>query len=97
MLVAVQISKLDHRAGKRNTSSQATMNPYYNLPPEQRATQRVVDQYNSDVQLWKTLEPRRRSQRKLMRLLPCEMLKELDLLEFARARSPQELIGFPIQ
>ena len=56
----VQIFKLAHRAGKRNTSKRAIMNPYYNLPPEQRAAQRLVDQYNSDAQLWKTVEPKRR-------------------------------------
>jgi len=29
-----------------------TINPYYNLPPEQRATQRLVDQFNADERLW---------------------------------------------
>ena len=33
------------------------MNPYYNLPPEQRRTQRLVDQFNTDEKLWKKLEP----------------------------------------
>jgi len=28
------------------------MNPYYNLPPEQRLTQRLVDQFNTDERLW---------------------------------------------
>jgi hypothetical protein len=29
------------------------MNPYYNLPFEQRMTQRFVDQFNADERLWK--------------------------------------------
>ena len=33
------------------------MNPYYNLPPEQRATQQLVDQFNADERLWRKLEP----------------------------------------
>ena len=42
-----------------------SMNPYYNLPPEQRRTQRLVDQFNADEKLWKKLEPKRRARRKL--------------------------------
>ena len=56
------------------------MNPYYNLPPEQRFTQRLADQFNADERLWKKLEPRK-------------MLKKLDLLEFARERPPLECVG----
>ncbi len=40
------------------------MNPHYNLPPEQRATQRLVDQFNADEALWHKLEPRRHLRRK---------------------------------
>jgi hypothetical protein len=70
------------------------MNPYYNLPPEQRRTQRLVDQFNKDEQLWKKLELPRRFRRKfLRRILSCEMLKKRDLREFAAERPPQDCIG----
>ena len=69
------------------------MNAYFNLPPEQRATQRLVDQFNADARLWKKLEPRRRVRRKLLSRLSQKKLKELDLAEFAAARPPQECIG----
>ena len=57
------------------------------MPPEQRLTQRLVDQFNADERLWKKLEPKRRAR------LSRKNLKELDLLEFARARPPQDGIG----
>jgi hypothetical protein len=69
------------------------MNPYYNLPPEQRMTQRLVDQFNADERLWKKLEPRRRLRRKILRRLPRKQLKELDLAEFASNKPPQECVG----
>ena len=69
------------------------MNPYYHLPPEQRPTQRLVDQFNADERLWKKLEPRRRARRKLRPRLSKKKLKKLDLLEFAKARPPQDCIG----
>jgi hypothetical protein len=70
------------------------MNSYYNLAPEQRFTQRLVDQFNADERLWKKLEPRRRARRKLLRwFLSPEKLKKLDLLEFARERPPLECVG----
>jgi hypothetical protein len=69
------------------------MNPYYNLPPEQRMTQCLVDQFNSDEQLWKKLEPRRRARHKLCPKLSKKRLKALDLIEFAKARPPQDCIG----
>ncbi len=69
------------------------MNAYYNLPPEQRATQRLVDQFNADERLWIKLEPRRRVRRKLRPSLSRKKLKELDLLEFATTRPPLDCIG----
>jgi hypothetical protein len=70
------------------------MNPYYNLPPEQRFTQRLVDQFNADERLWQKLEPRRRARRKLLRwFLSRKQLKKLNLREFARERSPVECVG----
>jgi hypothetical protein len=35
------------------------VNPYCNLPPEQSATQQVVEQRNPDERLWRKLEPKR--------------------------------------
>lgn len=70
------------------------MNPYYNLPPEQRTTQRLIEQFNADEQLWRKLGPRRRARRKLLqRRLSPKALKSLDLLEFAAARPPRDCIG----
>ena len=70
------------------------MSPYYNLPSEQRSTQRLVDQFNAAEQLWKKLAPRRRVRRKLLKyFLSRKQLKQLDLLEFARERPPLECIG----
>ena len=70
------------------------MNPYYNLPPQQRSTQRLVDQFNADEHLWRKLEPKRRLRRKLLRRrLSGKALKRLDLLDFAAARPPQDCIG----
>ncbi|MGO8931320.1 MAG: hypothetical protein ACLQU3_31065 [Limisphaerales bacterium] len=69
------------------------MNPYYNLPPEQRPTQRLADQFNADEALWRKLEPRRRARRKLRPRLSRKKLKKADLLEFAKARPPQDCIG----
>ena len=70
------------------------MNPYYNLPPEQRLTQRLLDQFNTDERLWKKLAPRRRARRKLLRtFLSKRELKRLDLQEFERERPPLECVG----
>jgi hypothetical protein len=69
------------------------MNPHYNLPPEQRVTQRLVDQFNADERLWKKLAPKRRARRKLRPRPSRKALKNLDLLEFAKARPPLECVG----
>jgi hypothetical protein len=69
------------------------VNPYYNLPTEQRAVQRLADQFNADERLWRTLEPGRRARRKLRPRRSRKKSKKLDLREFARARPPQDCIG----
>ena len=69
------------------------MNPYYNLPPEQRLTQRHVDQFNADEALWRKLDLCRRARRKDRPRLSRRKLKKADLLEFAKARPPQDCIG----
>jgi len=69
------------------------MNPYYNLPPGQRMTQRLVDQFNADERLWRKLAPKRNARRKLRPRLSKKKLKKLDLREFAKARPPQDCVG----
>ena len=69
------------------------MNRYDRLPPEQRRTQRLVDQFNTDEQLWESLEPRRRVRRKARPRLSRRNQLALDLLEFARIRPAQDCIA----
>ena len=69
------------------------MNLYCNLPPEQRPTQRLADQFNADEALWRKLEPRRRARRKLRPRLSRNKPKKADLLEFAKARPPQDCVA----
>jgi hypothetical protein len=78
---------------KRCFSIWLQVNPYYNLPPEQRAVQRLAEQFSADERLWKKLEPRRRARWKLRPRRSHKKLKELDLQEFAKARPPQDCIG----
>jgi hypothetical protein len=67
----------------------------YNLPPEQRQVQRLVDQWNADERLWQKLEPSRRRRRALRKNLSEAQLHELDLREFATAKPPVDCIGEP--
>ena len=69
------------------------MNPYYNIPAGQRITQKIVDQFNADERLWQKLEPKRRLRRKMRPCLLRKKLKELALLEFAKARLPVDCTG----
>lgn len=73
------------------------MNPYYNLPPEQRRGQRLASQFNADEQLWEKLKPCRHALRKARLGLTRRQHKALDLREFAQARPPQDCIGEGIQ
>jgi hypothetical protein len=73
------------------------MDPYVNLPPEQRMTQQLVDQFNADEQLWQKLAPHRDARRKLRPRLSRKKLKTLDLLEFANARPLQDCVGHWIE
>jgi hypothetical protein len=52
-----------------------------------------VDQFNADERLWKELEPKRRLRRKLCPHLSRKRLKKLDLLDFTKARPPQQCVG----
>jgi hypothetical protein len=69
------------------------MNRYYNLPPEQPLVQRLVTLFNADEQLWQRLEGKRRLRRRILPRLSPKLQKQLDLLDFARARPPQACVG----
>ena len=69
------------------------MNLYYNLPPEQRRVQQLVAGFNTDEQLWESLEGNRRLRRRLLPRLSTKIRKQLDLLDFAKARPLQECVG----
>jgi hypothetical protein len=71
------------------------MKPYSNLPPDQRPTQRSVDQFNADEQLWKKLEPKRAARRKSRQRLSPTKLKKLALQEFAQSSPLTDCIGQP--
>ena len=69
------------------------MNPYCNLPPEQRRVQQLVTQFNADEQLWRSLEDKRRFRRRLYPRLSAKLRKQLDLLDFAMARPLEDCVG----
>jgi hypothetical protein len=70
------------------------VNSNYNISPKQRRTQQLVAQFNADEELWFSLESKRRRRRKLHSQMSAKLNRQLDLLEFARARPPQDCIGF---
>jgi hypothetical protein len=70
------------------------VNSNYNIPPKQRHTQQLVAQFNADEELWLSLDTKRRCRRTLHPRMSAELKRQLDLLEFARARPPQDCIGF---
>jgi hypothetical protein len=69
------------------------MNHYGNLPPDQRRSQQLADQFNADEQLWRSLRNKRRIRRKALRHLSAKHLKQLDLLEFTAARPVLDCMG----
>ena len=69
------------------------MNRYYNLPREQRRVQQLVAAFNTDEQLWESLECKRRLRRRLFPRLPRKIRKQLDQLDFATARPLQDCVG----
>jgi hypothetical protein len=69
------------------------MKRYDNLPPEQRPAQRLADQFNADERLWRRLASKRKRRRKNLPFVSAELHRQLDLLEFALARPPQDAIG----
>jgi hypothetical protein len=69
----------------------------YNIPPKQKRIQQLVAQFNADEELWLSLETKRRRRRTLHPRMSVKLKRQLDLLEFARARPPQggaRLFGF---
>ena len=69
------------------------MNPYYNIPPAQHEAQRLIDRFNRDEAHWRSLENRRKLRRELFKELKEKQHKQLDLLEFATSRTPDDCIG----
>jgi len=70
------------------------MNPDFNLPPEQRIVQRLVNQFNADEDLWHKLRVKRCLRRLSHRKLSPKRHELLDLIDLLAARLPQDLIGF---
>jgi hypothetical protein len=66
----------------------------YNIPSKQRSIQHLVAQFNADEELWFSLESKRWARRKLHPRMSAKLRRQLDLLEFASARPPQDCIGF---
>ena len=73
------------------------MNPYHNLSPEQRRLRQLVALFNADEQLWQSLEGKRRLRRGLCPCISTKLRKELDLLDFAKARPLQDCVGLFVE
>jgi hypothetical protein len=69
---------------------------YFSLPSGQRKTQQIADRFNAAEELWRSLEVRRLRRRARYPKISAELHLQLDLLEFANARS-QDCIGFVVQ
>jgi hypothetical protein len=70
------------------------MSSNYNIPPKQRRTHQLVAQFNADEELWLSLESKRCRRRQLHPRMSVKLKRQLDLLEFVRARPPQDCVGF---
>jgi hypothetical protein len=66
----------------------------YNIPSKQRRIPQLVAQFNADEELWFSLESKRRCRRKLYPRISAKLRRQLDILEFAGTRPPQDCIGF---
>jgi hypothetical protein len=69
------------------------MKLFYNLPSTQRHVQQLVTLFNTDEQLWESLKGKRSLRRTLFPWLSKKQQKQLDLLDFAKARPPQDCLG----
>jgi hypothetical protein len=72
----------------------SVVNFNYNIPPKQRRIQQLVAQFNADEELWFSLESKRRYRRKLHPRMSAKLRRQLDRLEFASARPPEDYVGF---
>jgi hypothetical protein len=52
-----------------------------------------VAQFNADEQLWRSLEAKRRSRRKMRPRILARLRRQLDLLEFANSRPLEDCVG----
>ena len=75
------------------TVMRSSQQQYNTLPPEQRLTQRLADRFNADERLWRSLEGKRKRRRELSPRLSKKRHKQLDQLEFAKTRPPQDCVG----
>jgi hypothetical protein len=66
---------------------------YPNLLRNQHEIQRILDQFNADETRWRSLEPRQRLRRKILRRLKKKEHRALDLLEFAKLRPADDCIA----
>jgi hypothetical protein len=69
------------------------MNPYYNVSREQRHVWQIVARFNAEEQLWECLEGKCRLRRRLFPRVSAKRQKQLNLLDFATARPPQDCVG----
>jgi hypothetical protein len=69
------------------------MNSYLNLPPEQRGVQQLVDQFNRDENLFRTLTVKRCFRRLSHRGLSPKRQKLLDLVALLSAPPHVDAIG----
>ncbi|HCA81109.1 MAG TPA: hypothetical protein DEP53_15370 [Bacteroidetes bacterium] len=58
-----------------------------------KSVQRLVDQFNHDEMIWRSLEPRRPVRRKMLRRSGQELHQALDLLEFDALRPVDDCVG----
>jgi hypothetical protein len=69
------------------------MKPHNNMPPQQHRVQQLVDQFNAEERLWRSLAEKRGERRLSRPRLSAKRHRLLDLLEFATARPPQDCVG----
>ncbi len=70
------------------------LTPIRNLPPDQRSLQRLVDQFNADESLWRSLEAKRLLQRTRNLGLSRVHREILDFLDWVGKRHLAECIGY---
>ncbi len=69
------------------------MNKQRSLPPAQQSVQRFVDRFNSDEEVWRKFALKRIRRRAKHPEWSEAKHRAVDLLEFARRRSPEDCIG----